>query len=852
MTFSLLLCSLALNFFAQQKNDFVKTEILFKPSLTNEQKKIVVDQPIFFKLPVNLKDQKIETPANNSIFSNADDNRLLAVTQCTATNQILGFLNFEFANQANWSLQGQTPTDGNAINVNAKNNSTDYFGPGIFGGHLFPQARTLSTSTSTSWLVTGQTKQVNFGYINRSTGVPGEFDVSHATDLKISFNLAAFSSSRNGGMEVDDYVRLLISQNGGPLVEVIRITGTGNDNSDNSTVKYGFTDGGFKTATTTYPTAKVFASTGTDKYSKVQVAIPSSNTIKFQIEAKNTAGYFSDEYWLIDDVKITGTTFTKVWDGVIWLGDIDNNYAPSISQKALLKGDYNTAINGNLGVCSLQNNSTFTLTVAANTFASVENDIKNDGNMTIESDGNLLQNNDAGIFTGNNLKVERNVKNMNNVSPLWDYVYWSSPVTGQQIHNGTTSIFSPGTAINRNYEYKESNDYFYATPDLTFKIGKGYAIRAEAGLANLYAKDYIFTGVPNNGVINSAETLKYTDDTHGYNLIGNPYPSNMTFNLFYNANNSKIKQVAYFWTNNTPTPSQSGSGYTGNSYAIYNGIGGTPATAGGTGNGDITAIPTGTVKVGQGFIVQAKATGSNQNLVFNNSMRTSTGGTFFQKETKDRFWLSLTSPSAIINTILIGYVPEATNDFDEDYDTPLFVESSDAVYSILGADKLAIQGRAPFATEDKVYLGTTQFENGPYTISLNNAEGAFANGQKIYLKDNLLNTYTDLQTKSYTYNATKGVSEGRFEIVYEDGIVLSTNAVKKDKLLVYRDGDHYTVETSKAMRKIDVYDTSGRLIKLVQKTSTKIQIEADSWLKGIYIFKIIYEDGTIQTKKVLK
>lgn len=851
--FSLLICNLTLNFSAQQKNDFVMKQMSLKATLINTQQGNSIEKKQFSIGSEKIHNQNLSPTIKSDI--NADiGNKAIAYTKCQETNnQTLGAINFEFAQQNDWTLGAETPTDDNSININSTNSSTNYFGCGFFGcSHLYPINRGLSTSATTSWLVNGKTKQVNFGFLNRYTGAIEPFDISHATNVKVRFNLAAFSSSENGGMEVGDYVRLLISIDGAAPIEIVRVTGSGPDNLDNSKVKYGFTDGGTTTASVVYPAAQSFASTETVKYSKVEVSIPNSSTIKFQIEAKNTAngGLFRnpDEFWLIDDVKITGTTATKVWDGVHWLGD---NLAPIISQKALLKGDYNTAINGNLGVCSLQNNPGFTLTIAGNTYASVENDIKNDGNITVESDGNLIQNSDVGAFTGNNIKAERNVKNMNNVSPLWDYVYWSSPVTGQQIHDGTNSIFSPGTALNRNYEYRESNDYFYATPDLTFKKGKGYAIRAEAGLTNLYTKDYTFTGVPNNGIINSAETLKYTDATHGYNLVGNPYPSNMSFNKFFEANKTKIKQVAYFWTNNTPTATQSGSTYVGNNYAIYNGIGGTPATAGGTGNGDITAIPNGNVKVGQGFIVQAIAAGSNQNLVFNNAMRTYNGGTFFQKETKDRFWVSLTSPSDIVNTILIGYVPEATNDFDQDYDTPLFVESSDAIYSIVGTDKLAIQGRASFAVEDKIYLGTTQFENGDYKISLVNPEGVFSNGQKIFLKDNLLNSYTDLQTNSYTYAATKGTMEGRFEIVYIDDIVLGSANVKKDKLLVYRDANNYTIETLKNMRSVDVYDTSGRLMKLIKNADRKVQIEADSWLKGMYIFKITYEDGTIQTKKIL-
>lgn len=84
--------------------------------------------------------------------------------------------------------------------------------------------------------------------------------------------------------------------------------------------------------------------------------------------------------------------------------------------------------------------------------------------------------------------------------------------------------------------------------------------------------------------------MKFTDDDHGYNSIGNPYPSNLDFDLLYAQNSDKIYQLAYFWTNNIPEVTQMGSTYHGNSYAVYNGTGGVPATTGSTGY-NITDLP---------------------------------------------------------------------------------------------------------------------------------------------------------------------------------------------------------------------------------------------------------------------
>jgi hypothetical protein len=72
--------------------------------------------------------------------------------------------------------------------------------------------------------------------------------------------------------------------------------------------------------------------------------------------------------------------------------------------------------------------------------------------------------------------------------------------------------------------------------------------------------------------------LKWTSASKGYNLIGNPYPSNINFDDLYASNSTKMYATAYFWTNNDMTVTQQqGSGYSGNNYAIYNLTGGTPA-----------------------------------------------------------------------------------------------------------------------------------------------------------------------------------------------------------------------------------------------------------------------------------
>ncbi|QOW10582.1 T9SS type A sorting domain-containing protein [Kaistella flava (ex Peng et al. 2021)] len=527
--------------------------------------------------------------------------------------------------------------------------------------------------------------------------------------------------------------------------------------------------------------------------------------------------------------------------GINW-----SNGLPDSTKKVIFAADYSTEDGESLTACSCQVNTGVTLTVIPKSAVTIQNDIINNGKILVQSDGDLIQVNDqdsnsgTGIFT-----VER-------ISPMkrLDYTYWSSPVKGQIFQK-----FSPSTVSTRFLEYHENDDIFYpVTWTKEFEIAKGYAIRAPNNFTDA-RKDFIgpFIGAPNNGVQNFSLASSHTDG--GYNLVGNPYASNIDFEKLYSLNSDKIDKIAYFWTNiNLTPPVQQGSAYSGNNYAIFSGTGGVGAASS---VGGESIEPTQFIKVGQGFIIKAKSTANAQLLVFNNSIRSdSNDSNFFSKgnaSAKDRYWLKLTTPALNVNTILIGYVPHATNSFELDYDAPLMTIGSDSFYSILDQNRLGIQGRQyPLNTLDVVQLGSNQYESGNYTISLDKKEGIFANGQNIYLKDHQAGTLTNISEGSYTFAANAGLTDGRFEIVYQNNLVLETGSTTKDPLIVYRDGNDFIVKSStKVISEVEVYDTSGRLLLKVKPDHKETRIEASNLVNGIYVLKI-KRDGSVVTKKIMR
>lgn len=535
-----------------------------------------------------------------------------------------------------------------------------------------------------------------------------------------------------------------------------------------------------------------------------------------------------------------------------------SNGIPNASVNTYIYEPYVTATNGSFVAKNLTVDNNGLLTVSPNTVVTADqfvNNISGD-RFVVESDANIMQSSE--LTNSGNITVRR-VANMAKMH----YTYWSSPVSNQNLYAFSDGGLVGGTPKNRFYVYNESNDLFNYSPindAYSFRVGQGYAIRGKDSYSTDFNSPapytFTFTGTPNNGNL-AYKNLKWTNADHGFNLVGNPYPSNLDFDALYDANSSLIYGTALFWTNQQFILGQQGSDYSGSNYAIYNRSGGVPATFQ---DGVSSPTPTQYIKVGQGFLVQSIAGSNNQPLQFNNSMRSYSPSSIFfnkgegQKTSKDRFWLNLKSPSNINNTILLSYVPGATDGYERLYDADLLVVGSDAFYSINGASKLAIQGRRyPLQQNDVVTLGAKYYETGDYSIILGEKEGLFNGDQVIYLKDKKLNKVINLTEEgSYKFAASKGFDETRFEVIYEDLSSFETANKNAGTVNVVKDESELVVIDSRDnIKNVDVFDASGKLIKSLSGNNTKkIKLSTIGFVKGVYILKITSEKG-ITTKKVI-
>ncbi len=560
---------------------------------------------------------------------------------------------------------------------------------------------------------------------------------------------------------------------------------------------------------------------------------PTGTIVKYIIGAWHSGG--GDEVFAngnssnISSANATVFTFTipevtTTWDGSSW-----DNGVPNVNVNAVINDVYS-------GASFECKNLTVNSDLDINGVVNVNGIVENYTNITVNEGGNFVQKfgSTYTLGLGGNLIIHKDT-----ASVADKYVFWSSPVTGADVNflnlypliNG----FPPYVMT-----YNSNTDYYdEISNDTNMAPGIGYSVKVPLASTTIN-----LSGEPNNGNVTVALDNSANSNGNTYNLIGNPYPSNILLTDFYADNSANIASTLYFWDNTSNSIiTQTGAQASPVGFAIFNASGSGTWTAAGNG-----VTPVGKVaRIGQGFIV--KAIGSS--VTFNNSNRTTDTGTFFNKNTATtdgKYWLKLTTPYNAYNTLAVTYGEGAQNTFDA-FDSNVKGIASDAFYSVLGTEKLAIQGRADFVDSDVVILGDKRFEAGLHTISLVDKSGVFASGQAIYLKDTLLGTYTNLQTGNYTFVATAGTTENRFEIVYKTSNVLATNDAAKNELQLYKDQANWIVKSPQKIENIDIYDASGRIIKKLRPNTKKADVIINN--KGVYLLNITTGNQII-TKKLIQ
>lgn len=528
-------------------------------------------------------------------------------------------------------------------------------------------------------------------------------------------------------------------------------------------------------------------------------------------------------------ILVKSTTWNGVW----------SNGLPDSTTTAIFAADYSSG--SDLNACSVQVNSGNVVFNPGHTLT-IQNALAvSGGTLTFENNASLVQVNNA---PNNGLITYKR-----DTTPVrkYDYTYWSSPVDMEIL-----ASFSPLTLSDKYFWFDTAiyNWHSVAAPGITpMDIGKGYIIRSPQTFDPVIPAVFSgsFIGVPNNG--NYTVPIDVSG-ANNLNLIGNPYPSAISADLFMSdaANTTSIGTGTsiYLWTHNNPITANN---YTASDYAVYNYMGGVgTAPALGLNNN----IPNGFIGAGQSFMIKGLATGT---ATFKNSMRVSGNNSqFFRTASaeKSRVWLELKNNQGAYKQLLVGYIQDATNDLDSGFDAEVMEAGNPvSLYSILGEDKLSIQGRAlPFDETQQIPLGYKTSTIGNFEIGLSDFDGLFLN-QTVYLEDKQLNVIHDLKQSDYSFNTNSGTFDDRFVLRFTASTLTTGDITfNENTVIVYKEHDHITIHSGNLqIKNVRIFDLTGRLL-FERNNINHSEVSLDSgWAKQMMIVQVELQDNEIVNRK---
>ncbi|RYY00549.1 T9SS sorting signal type C domain-containing protein [bacterium] len=527
---------------------------------------------------------------------------------------------------------------------------------------------------------------------------------------------------------------------------------------------------------------------------------------------------------------------TTIWNGNFWTNGIPDN-----TKKVIIEADL--FVSDELEACKLVINEG-TLIIESGAVLRVEGIIEN--NLTAE---NLIVHSGADLIQTSNDSNIGEITVYRNSSPLYrqDYTLWSSPVKEQNLRS-----FSPQTVYNRFYSYDTTigtkGDYaqeLFTTADVNTKNfidAKGYMIRMPNNWTEYVDQNTPgttfegqFVGAANNGNI----SIPISTANIGLNLVGNPYASAISITEFFTANPT-IANTLYFWRKRNDA--------LGSGYATYTALG-----------LQSSHLPFGSdlndkIMPGQGFFIMTQGPTT---LTFNNAMRTTSQDGLFLRSSntnKHRYWLNLTANNNIIGQTLIGYTENATQGIDNGLDGAYFNDSSISLTSLINESEFAIQARSlPFENNDIVPLGFKTNVDGTYKISLHAFDGFFEENQDIYIKDNYTGNEHNLKLSDYEFVTSSGIFNNRFNVIYQTTLGTKNPEMNYNSIVLYKQNNQIHINSGEvAMKKVELYDVSGRLIYTKDAINdTRLSINQLSIENQMLIVKIHLENNTEKVRKIV-
>ena len=408
---------------------------------------------------------------------------------------------------------------------------------------------------------------------------------------------------------------------------------------------------------------------------------------------------------------------------------------------------------------------------------------------------------------------------------------------GLVIPSGSSLIESSGTTAVVTFNIAAGEWHLIAVPasNATSGIFYGHYLQKHTEATNAYAdvtdpgevlapmKGYAVWGdladnqITYVGPVNKGEqTFALTHAGAGWNLIGNPYPSSIDWSLAYAANSERVNAATYRHVN-------------ASNWASY-------------ASGIQTNTATKYIAPGQGFFVTANAGGT---INFSNTMRVHDAATFYKSsdEAVPNLIRLEVSGNGYKDEAVVRFLPEATAEFDGDYDAhKLYGDVAEAaqIYST-GSTPLAINS---LSETDMVPVGVKAGVSGTFTITATEIN----NLQYASLEDTKTGIFTELANKAYTFNIDKGENELRFKLHFSM-LGVSDNKNVAANIYSYQKTAYINLN-SQLKGDIYIYNTAGQLVASEKSASRLTGIGLNA--TGLYIVKVVTGKATLTQKLIIR
>ena len=378
-------------------------------------------------------------------------------------------------------------------------------------------------------------------------------------------------------------------------------------------------------------------------------------------------------------------------------------------------------------------------------------------------------------------------------------------------------------------------------------LGKGYRTfirgdRSQAGVLDNSIATQSEVTITSVGTINQGSTTLPTTyngagTDNGWNLVGNPYPSSIDWNATTGWTKTNVSGSIYIYN---PTS---------NSYGSFDGT---------TSTNGVTRY----ISSGQGFFV--RTTGASPILSCTESVKSGNAGAdLFKTENENMLRIRLIKNIDNYDETVIRFYEGKQNEFSEADDVRKLMNPTINIYSYFGdSQNVAINYLNPSNLKNSVVkLSAMVNETGNYKLDFSGIN-SFSSTPYITLKDNYLNTKTDLKAKeTYSFDVTSDVNtnkDGRFEISFtEYPTATYENLDNEFSINTYPNpvNDILNINISNSEQKnytFVIYNTAGAEIFKGKLTNNINQLNIENLDNGVYILKISSQSGINKSIKFIK